>query len=107
MAARGHVAPRAGIGLLYLTRREELLILNDHNAHTVPTVVICPDARQDIVDRVNDIAVAVVADRPVGTLRGVAHAGHGRIDEQVEQVPGLLHDRTPPQPDASAYLPPG
>src|SRR5260370_38060738 len=102
-----HIAPRASIGLLDLTRREELFILNDHNAHTVPTIGIGPDTRQDIVDRINDIAVAVVADRPVSALRGIARAGHGRVDEQVEPVAGPLHERTPLQPDGSGVLPPG
>src|SRR5215472_10497187 len=107
VAARGYIAPGARVSLLYLACREELFILNDHNAHTVPTVGIRPDARQDVIDRINDIAVAVVADRPVGTLRGVAHEGHGRIDEQVEPVAGLLHERTSLQPDGSGVLPAG
>src|SRR4029453_13986745 len=84
MATRGHITPRAGIGLLHLARREEQLILNDHNAHAVPATTIAPDAWHDVVNRVNDVAVAIIADCPVSALRGIAHAGHGRIDEQVE-----------------------
>ena len=78
MPTRRDVAPRAGIGLLNLTCREERPILNDHDAHTVSPTVIRPDTRQDIIDGVDDIAVTVIADCPMRTLRGVAHDGHRR-----------------------------
>src|SRR5712664_1448001 len=75
MSTRGHIAARASIGLLYLACCKKLLVLDDHDTHTVLAAAIRPDTRQDVVDCVNDIAIAIIADRPVGALRGVAHEG--------------------------------
>src|SRR5712664_2353535 len=82
MSARGHIAARASICLLHLARCKKLLVLDDHDTHAVLAAGIRPDARQDVVDRVNNVAITIIADRPVGTLRGVAHEWHRRVDAQ-------------------------
>src|SRR5712691_732046 len=44
MPPRSHIAPRTGIGLLHFARREDLLVLNDHDPHAVTAAGVGPDA---------------------------------------------------------------
>src|SRR5438132_11792052 len=73
MSTRGHIAARACVSLLHLARCKKLLVLDDHDPHAVLAAAIRPDTRQDIVDCVDNVAIAIIADCPVGALRGIAH----------------------------------
>src|SRR5215813_9531337 len=105
MSSRGHIASWAGIGFLHLARCEDLLVLNDDNTHGVTATFVRPDARQDVVYRIDDVAVAIVADGTVRPLRGIADDGHGSVDEQVQPVAGFLHKRAALEPDGAGVLP--
>src|SRR5262245_6572219 len=71
MAAGRDIATGAGVGLLYITRRKNLFVEDRHRANDILAVAVGPDARGDIVDRIDDVAVAVVTDRPMRPLRRI------------------------------------
>ena len=104
MAARGGIAAGTGVGFLDLTRRENLLVLDGDGANAVPSRLVCPDARDDVIDRIDDVLVPVVAGGAVGLLRGIADDGHGGVDQQVEPVDRLFDVRAPLQPDRAGVL---
>ena len=72
MAARHHVAARAGISLHDVARGEYALILNEHHARTVAALRIGPDLGIDVVDGIGDVLLAVAADGAVIALGGIA-----------------------------------
>src|SRR5262245_63883743 len=104
MAAGGHVSARPGVGLLHVARGEHLLVLHEHDAGAVAPGFVGPYTRQDVVDRVDDVLVAVVAQLAVGTLRGIAADRQRGVDEELEPVDGLLDARAALRPDCPSIL---
>src|SRR5436853_6331311 len=72
MSAGGDVAAGPRVGLLDVARGEYLLVLHEHDAGAVAPGLVRPHARDDVVDGIHDVLVAVVADLPMRALRGVA-----------------------------------
>ena len=99
MAAGGTVPARTGIALLERARREYLFV------HDADRAQPRPEARRDIARRVNDVAVPVVGERPVRTLRRDAHEGQGGVQYQAQPVERLLHVRAAFQPDEAVVAP--
>src|SRR5262249_7548206 len=83
-----------------------LLVLDGNSTHAVPPRLVYPDARDDVLDRIDDVLVPVVAGGAVGLLRGIADDRHGGVDQQVEPVDRLFDVRAPLQPDGPPVLPP-
>src|SRR5713226_3047051 len=100
MAAGGDVASWAGIRLLDIPRREDLLVLNDDAADRVAAVVARPYPRQDVVDGINDVAVSVICNGTMGALRGIPNDRDRRVDKEIEPVTGLLDSRTTFKPNS-------
>src|SRR3989338_2386521 len=98
----GHVASGAGVALLDIARGEDLLVLDDHPPDRVSSVFVRPNPGDDIIHRVDNVAIAVVAHGAMGSLRGVANYRNGRVDEKVQPIACLLHERASFQPDRSA-----
>src|SRR5581483_842024 len=86
VAAGGRVTAGARVGLLHVAAGEHLLVLNQYDAGAVAPLLVRPDARADVLHRIDQVLVAVVADHAVLALRGVAADGHAGVDQQVEPV---------------------
>jgi hypothetical protein len=80
MAPGRHIAAGPGVTLLDFARREDLFILDNNRADTILSILIRPDARDDVVDRIDDVSVAIVAKSSVRPLRGVADNRYRSID---------------------------
>src|SRR5207244_13282726 len=69
-------------------------VLHEHDARAVAPGLVGPHARDDVLDRVDDVLVAVVAHLSVRTLGGVAADRQRGVDEEVEPVHRLLDARS-------------
>ena len=82
MAAGRDVAARSGVALLDVSRREQQLVDDRDDALCVAAALVRPGARADVRDRVDDVVVAVVAERAMRALR----RGRGRDAQGVVAV---------------------
>ena len=92
MTAGGDITARPRIALLHIPRGEDLLVENRYGADEVAAAFVRPDSRSDIVDRIDDIAIAVVAHRAMGALGGIPNDWHRSVDQQIEPI-GCFFDK--------------
>ena len=104
MAAGRDIAARPRVALLHFARGEDLLLLDQHQPGAVLAVVVRPDARGDVIDRVDEVLRAVIADHAVRTLGRVAAQRQRRIEQQVEPVERLFDARTALRPDRAGIF---
>ena len=90
MAAGCDIAAGPRIDFHDLARGKDLLLLQHDDAGAVAALLVGPDPRRNVLDRVGEVLGAVIADLAVRTLRGVAADRHGRIHQQVEPIGRLL-----------------
>ena len=64
-------------------------------------MLIGPDARDKILDRMDNVQVAVIAYGAVRPLGGGTDNRHRCVDQKVQPVNGLLNIRAPFQPYAT------
>ncbi len=80
MTSSSHVSAWSSITLLNIPCGKDLLFLDDDPANTVAAITVCPNARDNVVYRIDDVAVAIVTDRAMWTLRGVTHNRNLDVD---------------------------
>src|SRR6185436_5607662 len=89
------------VRFLHIARREDLLVENRHCADKIAPVLVRPDLRCDVVHRIDNIAIAIVADRPMRPLRGIADNRQRRIDQQIQPIDRFLDKWAALEPDAA------
>src|SRR5437868_5031781 len=90
MPAGRHIAARPRVGLLDGARGKDPLLLDQNRAGLVVALLVLPNPRGDVFDRVDDVLRPVIADHAVRPLSGIAANRHGRVDQEVEPVDRLL-----------------
>src|SRR5262250_561791 len=95
MSSGGDVATGSGVGFLHIPRGKNLLVENRNGTDTIAAVFIRPNTRGDVVHGIDDITIAVVANGPMGSLRGIANDRHLRVDQQIQPVSRLFNKRAP------------
>ncbi len=91
MSASGAVPSRPGILLLHLTSGKDLLILQQDCAKVVLSFSVFPDPGEDVINRIDEVVVAIIADTAMGTLGGVARNGQLGVNKQVQPISGLCN----------------
>ena len=86
MPAGGSVTSRPGVFLLHFTSGKDLLSLQHDRANIVLSFFVCPYPGEDVIDRINDVTVAIIADNAMGTLGGVPGNGELGVNEQVQPI---------------------
>ena len=102
--AGGDIATRSRVDLHDLARGEELLLLQHDHAGAVAPLLIGPNTRGNVFDRVGDVSWAVIAVLALRPLRGVAANRNGGVDEKVEPVSHLFDLRTALRIDGAVIL---
>jgi branched-chain amino acid transport system substrate-binding protein len=80
MSARRDIPARPRIGLLDDAGGKDPLLLDQNRAGPVAALFVLPNPRGDVVDRIDNILRAVIADHAVRPLGGIAADRHGRVD---------------------------
>src|SRR5258706_6157975 len=81
VTAGGDVTAGPGVAFLDVARGENLFVEDRHRADAVASVLVRPYARCDVIDRVDNVAIAVVGDGAVWPLRRIAGDRHSRVDQ--------------------------
>src|SRR5215471_451024 len=103
MPAGSHVAAGPRIGFLHIPGGKDLLVEKRHSANAIAPALVRPDARSNVVYRIDDVTIAIVGQSPMRSLREVAADRHCRVDQQVEPICRLFDERTSFEPDC-AYV---
>src|SRR4051794_3052164 len=93
MTAGRDIAAGPRVSLLYRAGGEDTLLLDQHGTREIASLIIGPDPRRDVVDRVYDILWPVIANQTLWPLCGVPADRHCRVDEQIEPVDRFLDAR--------------
>jgi hypothetical protein len=75
-----HIATGPRIGFLDGASGEDPLLLDQNRAGLVVTLLVCPNPRGDVVDRINDVLRTVIADHALRALGGIAADRQRRVD---------------------------
>ena len=86
MPAGGSVTSRPGVFLLHFTRGKDLLSLQHDRANIVPSFFVCPYPGEDVIHRINDVTVAIIADNAMGSLGGIPGNGEFGVNQQVQPI---------------------
>ena len=78
-----NVTTRPIISLLYVTSCKNLFVLDQNGANLIDSVCVLPDAGHNVVNGVHNVAITVVTEHTVRSLRGVAHNWDGGIYEEI------------------------
>ncbi len=81
VSAGCHIAAGPGIGFLDGASGEDALFLDQDRAGLVAALLVRPNPRCDVVDRIDDVFRPVVADHAVRPLGGIAADRQGRVDQ--------------------------
>src|SRR6516162_3470608 len=90
VAARRHIAARPCIGFLDGTGGKDPLLLEQNRTSLVAALLVGPDPRGDVVDRVDDVLWPIIADQAMRSLRGVAANRYRRVDKKIEPIDRLF-----------------
>jgi hypothetical protein len=80
MSSGCHIAARPRIGFLNSASGKDPLFLNQDCAGLVAALLVCPNPRGDVVERVDNVLRPVIADHTVRPLGGITADGHGSVD---------------------------
>ena len=104
MSAGRHIAAGPGVGLLHGAGGENPLLLDQNRTGLVAALLVLPDPRGDILNRIDNVLRPVIADHAVRPLGGIAADRHGRVDQEIEPVDRLLDPGAALGPDRAVIF---
>ena len=97
MTAGGHIAAGPGIGLLDGASGEDPLLLDQNRAGLIAALIVLPDPRGDVVDRIDNVwgmgdASILLSQRTGGggAVRRLARRESGRLCQRVLMIANML-----------------